>query len=498
MTRRISSNTSAGGPQAALPAPGDIVADKYRIERTLGMGGMGAVFEVTHCVTHKRFAIKWLLAATTESELDAKRFIREAQIAGRIKHPNVVEVYDIYQQPSGVFLVMELLEGESLESRLTRQTRLGVAEAMRISLGIMEGVAAAHAAGVVHRDIKPANIFLCRGRGDEVQPKVVDFGVSRSSSLPGFSDLTTTRSGTVFGTPHYMAPEQMRAQPVDERTDVYALGITLYQVLAGSRPYDAATYPELVLKIAAGSAAPLATLVPNLPDGLAAIVKRAMDPEPSARFPSVEAFMRALEPYSGSTPDSADPLSSVDLASTPTLPAGLSPVRAGIGRRWLGTLVGLGLVLLLLAGLAFLKRTAVESRMDASAESPSTRERTRESVTPEAVPPRDPEPPKAPHAVDRPAPETARAGAVQPEAPAPPAPGAPARSVVRKPRTDQPARTARGGAAQTATPVHAPAAAEPGLESQPPAAASAGTEPVPAVPPTRRERPSVTLDRGGF
>jgi eukaryotic-like serine/threonine-protein kinase len=494
MTRRISESTSAGAPEPALPLPGEIVADKYRIERTLGMGGMGAVFEVTHCVTHKRFAIKWLLAAATESEEAAKRFIREAQIAGRIKHPNVVEVYDIYQQPSGVFLVMELLEGESLDARLARQTRLGVSEAVRIALGSMEGVAAAHAAGVVHRDIKPANIFLCRGRGGEVQPKVVDFGVSRLSSLPGFSDLTTTRSGTVFGTPHYMAPEQMRAEPVDGRTDVYALGITLYQVLAGSRPYDAATYPELVLKIAAGAAVPLAARLPDLPEGLAAIVSRAMDPEPSARFPSVEAFMRALEPYAGTTPDTVPSARPNDSASTPTLAAEPRAVRAGIRPRWLGKAGGLGLAMLLLAWLVFLARTADESRVDAATDPQQPLQRPRESAAPE--PAREPEPPHTPR--DDPPPEATRARAVESDAPAQPATEAPAPSVVRKPRGDRPARAVRVEPAQSGAPVSAPAAAQPELDPQPSAAEPPSSEQPPAAPPTRRERPTVRLDRGGF
>lgn len=238
-----------------------------------------------------------LLAHDSDSDEAARRFIREAQIAGRIKHPNVVEVYDICQQDSAVFLVMELLEGESLAARLERVGRLAVPEALQIMIGSMDGLAAAHEAGVVHRDIKPANIFLCKGRhADDVQPKVVDFGVSCLIARPGLGDPATTRSGTVIGTPHYMAPEQMRAAAVDGRADVYALGVTLYEMLAGVRPYNAATYPELVLQIAAGQARSLREVAPKLPRELCAIVSRAMAPDPADRFPSVAAMRQALLP----------------------------------------------------------------------------------------------------------------------------------------------------------------------------------------------------------
>jgi eukaryotic-like serine/threonine-protein kinase len=307
MTRRLSLDL-ARPAGAVLPKPGDLVAGKYRIERTLGRGGMGAVFAVTHEVTGRRFAIKWLLAADAEGDEAVKRFVREARIAGRIQHPHVVDVYDIYQEAPGVFMVMELLEGQSLASRLASEGCLSVQEACSIMLPCAAGVAAAHAAGVVHRDLKPANIFLCRPRaGDQPHPKVLDFGISRLLSTPDLVDTAETHAGTVIGTPYYMAPEQLHGEPGDHRVDVYALGVTLYELLSGKRPFEAVSYPDLVLKIVNGAATPLQALVPELRPGLSAVVARAMNHDPEARFSSVEDFMRALEPYAGAEPVSRGP-----------------------------------------------------------------------------------------------------------------------------------------------------------------------------------------------
>jgi serine/threonine protein kinase len=285
---------------SSLPQPGDVIAGKYRVERALGMGGMGAVFEVTHQVTHKRFAIKWLLPELEDSADAAKRFIREAQVAGRFDHPNVVEVYDLGQEGTASFMVMELLEGESLAARLTRVGRLGAREACEILLPCIEAVAAAHAAGIIHRDLKPANIFLCKASGRTAEhAKVLDFGISKLMTKPGSLDATRTKTGAVMGTPHYMAPEQMRARPIDHRVDVYAFGVTLYELLSGKRPFEAESYAELVIQIAGEPARPLHEVVSDLPAGLEAIVSQAMARNPDARFASVEALMHALEPFCG-------------------------------------------------------------------------------------------------------------------------------------------------------------------------------------------------------
>ncbi|HTU60644.1 MAG TPA: serine/threonine-protein kinase, partial [Polyangiales bacterium] len=185
MTRLLTPNSDNSAPVQA-PAPGEVLGGKYRVEREIGSGGMGIVYEVTHLVmTKKRFAVKWLLPLPDgyqgeDAQAAARRFVREAEIAGGICHPNVVEVYDVTVSDSGCFMVMELLEGESLEARLKREGKLSVAEACRIIVACASGVGAAHAANVIHRDLKPANIFLMQlPEAGPSRPKVLDFGISR-------------------------------------------------------------------------------------------------------------------------------------------------------------------------------------------------------------------------------------------------------------------------------------------------------------------------------
>jgi eukaryotic-like serine/threonine-protein kinase len=284
---------------AALPQPGEVIGDKYRIEGVLGRGGMGAVFEATHRVTGKRFAIKWMLPNLSGHEDAVKRFIREAQVAGRFQHPNVVEVYDIGQQGDASFyMVMELLEGESLEARVEREGRMPLDAACRMLLPCMRGVARAHAAGIVHRDLKPANIFVCRATLETPErPKVLDFGISKTSGAGDLDASLTTKAGAIMGTPHYMSPEQVRGQVVDHRVDIYAFGVILYQLVSGQRPFDATSYIDLVLLIATETPKSLAELVPGTPQAFAEVVRRAMARDPAERFATLDQLAAALEPY---------------------------------------------------------------------------------------------------------------------------------------------------------------------------------------------------------
>lgn len=282
-----------------LPQPGDVIAGKYRIDCELGTGGMGAVFQATHRVTGKRFALKWLLPQLTADGEAAQRFIREAQVAGRFEHPNVVEVYDVGSEGESFYMVMELLEGESLAERVDRAGPLSVIEACELLIPCLRGVAEAHGAGIVHRDLKPANIFICKAdRHVRECAKVLDFGISKMSGAPpGELGEGMTKSGTLIGTPHYMPLEQMRGRAVDHRADIYAFGVVLYQVLSGNLPYPADSFSDLVMMLAHEKPPPLDQIVARLPRGLARVVERAMARDAEDRYQSIDALIAALEPY---------------------------------------------------------------------------------------------------------------------------------------------------------------------------------------------------------
>jgi serine/threonine-protein kinase len=282
-----------------LPRVGDVINEKYRIERVLGTGGMSAVFEATHCLTDRSFALKWLRPDMATREDVVRRFVREARVAGRFKHPNVVEVYDFGQAGGSFYIVMELLEGESLEERLERVGRLSPDEARRVLLPCMRGVARAHAAGVIHRDIKTANIFLCAATEERPElPKVLDFGISRFTTPDVVRDSPVTESGVWMGTPQYMSPEQVRGKRADHRTDVYGFGVVLYELLSGVVAFDAVTTSDLMVKIATEEPRPLRELVPGIDPALVEITKRAMARKPEDRYQDLDSMIRALQPGS--------------------------------------------------------------------------------------------------------------------------------------------------------------------------------------------------------
>jgi serine/threonine-protein kinase len=283
---------------SALPGPGDIVAGKYRIEREIGRGGMSAVFGATHDVTGKRFAIKWLLPNEEGVTLEdaAQRFIREAQVAGRFHHPNVVEVYDVSETNGSYYMVMEWLEGESLADRLEERGPFSFAEVCRYMIPAMQGVDEAHANGIVHRDLKPANIFVCyANKHSPEKTKVLDFGIAKLSSRASDLNPLVTKTGVLIGTPYYLSIEQLRNQPVDHRTDIYAFGVMLYQLLSCELPFPADNFGELVLQIATSTPRPLRSLVPGLPLEVEELVMRAMARDPSARFQDLRSMIGAME-----------------------------------------------------------------------------------------------------------------------------------------------------------------------------------------------------------
>jgi serine/threonine-protein kinase len=286
------------GVREAVPSLGSVIADKYRIEELIARGGMGAVYMATHLVSGKRVALKWMLPALGQVPGAKERFEREACATARIDHPNVIDIYDVGSDRGSVYLVMELLRGETLAEYLQRIPQVSAAEAVGLIMPALRGVAAAHSHHVIHRDLKPDNIFLCRSSdGEPREPRVLDFGISKVGS-GGDDQLSLTRSGAVMGTPYYMSPEQVRgANQVDERGDIYAFGVILYEMLTGQRPFDAETYNQLILKIATEDPAPMTELNPHVDRRLVAVVERAMARDPAMRYSTIEELALALEPF---------------------------------------------------------------------------------------------------------------------------------------------------------------------------------------------------------
>ncbi|HEX6275461.1 MAG TPA: protein kinase [Polyangiaceae bacterium] len=227
--------------------PGDSIAAKYRLEKLLGEGGMGTVWAAHNVALDSRVAIK-LIRGETDREALSVRLHQEARAAARLGHPAIVRVFDIGQTERGEpFIVMELLEGESLAAKLERAGRLSGIEVVQIMLPIADALRAAHAKGIVHRDIKPDNIFVAI-EGDVVQPKLVDFGIAKLEQATGTSQLT--QHGVVVGSPDYMSPEQARGDDViDYRTDVWAFSVVLYEAVTGRLPFDAQNYNALLRSI---------------------------------------------------------------------------------------------------------------------------------------------------------------------------------------------------------------------------------------------------------
>ncbi len=270
------------------PLIGTLLADTYRIEKPLGRGGMGELYVAQHERLGSRVAVKILHAAFTDHELALARFYREAKAMARIRSPYVATVLDALQTADGrPCLVVELLDGEDLQQRL-RGGRLNVDEALQLAIQVCSGLEAAHAVGVIHRDLKPSNILLDDG---QQVAKLVDFGVAH---LDGDAQLTQT--GTVVGTPAYMAPEQIRgSSTVDGRADVYGLGAVLYRALTGQAPYQG-TVPTAVLSDVLDKAPePPGAIAPELPTDVEAFILRAMSRDPQTRFESAKEMRRAAQ-----------------------------------------------------------------------------------------------------------------------------------------------------------------------------------------------------------
>jgi serine/threonine-protein kinase len=276
---------------------GSVVNGKYRLVRILGDGGMGSVYEATHAVLGTRVAIKVLHPELVRRTGLVERFLQEARVVAQIRSPHVVQVIDVDRTPDGhAYIVMELLEGEPLSSVVDRQRKLPVATACEYTVQILEALEAAHALGVVHRDLKPENVFVTFTGGRPIL-KLIDFGIAKAQRLdPRQKNLTV--AGVVMGTAEYMAPEQARsADRVDPRADLYAVGVMLYEMIAGARPVRGDTGEDarvIALKVERGEVIPLVQVAPSVPRDLAGLVHHAMAARPEMRFATATEMRLAL------------------------------------------------------------------------------------------------------------------------------------------------------------------------------------------------------------
>ncbi len=305
---------------------GDLVGGRYRLGRQIGAGGMATVFEALDVTLERRVAVKFLVARHRNPETVERRFLREARIAAAVRHPNVVEVYDFGVADQTPYMVMELLEGASLAERTRTPPLLTLGELFDLVDGLLAGLAAVHEAGIVHRDIKPENIFLASGAEGTTVPKVFDFGVSRIQTDDGPISASTSVEGYLVGTPHYMSSEQARGlRDLSPATDVYSVGVVLYEHLVGRLPFDADLTGDLVIAIATSTPRAIVELRPELGRPLSDFVDRAMAKLPADRWPNALEMRRALRAIRDAQPElDALPTETV-VRSTEPLAATLDP-----------------------------------------------------------------------------------------------------------------------------------------------------------------------------
>ncbi|WP_438007227.1 serine/threonine-protein kinase [Sorangium sp. So ce321] len=312
--------------------PGALVASRYRVDRQLAEGGMGVIWAATHLASGERVALKMLRPGATEDASIRRRLLREARAAAAVDHPNVPCIHDVLELDDGTpFLVMDLLEGESLRDKLLREAQIPLPDLSRILLPVISAVGTAHALGIVHRDLKPDNIFLltpeaatapgppgsgpraalvdARGaaaldaRDDEVsRVRVLDFGIAKLTARHGQTAWTSGRTGTgeMLGTPYYMSPEQILGEhDVDHRADIWSLGVILYECLTSVRPTEAENMGRVLKRILTGAIRPIGEIAPALPADVAAMIDRMLCPDRARRPADLQEVGALLGPYAG-------------------------------------------------------------------------------------------------------------------------------------------------------------------------------------------------------
>lgn len=299
----MSAEASADAPASAPPR---ILVGKYRLDRPLGEGGMGVVWSGQNLDLQTRVAIKLLQPRLAEDVTARARFLREARRAASVQGEHSVRIHDVgtdeTRQP---YIVMEHLEGETAEARLERG-KVPVETAATIMMQLLDALAEAHAKGLVHRDLKPANVFLVERPGEAIWVKVLDFGIAKLAVLDlerSVSSMTLTAPNTLVGSPQYMSPEQLRdSATVDARSDVWACGVVLFELLTGQVPFDSPSIAELFVQIVSGSPRTLASVdAEGIPGPIAKLIERCLDKDPRARPQDAHELAAALAPYAHSS-----------------------------------------------------------------------------------------------------------------------------------------------------------------------------------------------------
>jgi serine/threonine-protein kinase len=367
---------------------GQVLSERYRIDAVLGEGGMGAVYRAEHLLMHKRVAIKVLHPEMTRMPEVVQRFEREAMAAANIDHPHVAAAYDFGKLASGAFfLVLEYVEGKALRDVIADEGGLSVDRAVYITRQVLQALSRAHGMGIVHRDLKPENVMLVERDGDPDFVKVLDFGIAKVPVTEMSKGKTTgaalTQLGMVYGTPEYMAPEQALGQDVDLRADLYALGVLLFEMLTGKRPFDAANPVQILGMVVSLPVPSFATVCPErkIPTGIEDVTRKLLAKLADDRYPDARSAIQALDAAHAPTPLGLTgerlPSSALlggrgSLVAAPALDnsgslstgAPLAPATAEARKKKLLVLVlGLGLGLIMLLALVLLQRGGSDAKL---------------------------------------------------------------------------------------------------------------------------------------